>query len=115
MENEIIAEFMGLIPDYMDSHLIVYKRGGFNNEIWRQNELKYHKSWDWLMPVIEKISNTEMTYKNVDKKFFPYPRTFGMKDDHGEFMFRFNVGQLFIEEKLIDAAYKAVINFIKNL
>ena len=37
-----------------------------NNEIWlpfhgicRYDELRYHKSWDWLMPVIEKIKQTE--------------------------------------------------------
>jgi hypothetical protein len=43
--NELITEFMGVdqvdIDTWYDEH----------------NELKYHKSWDWLMPVVEKIES----------------------------------------------------------
>lgn len=66
IDNNKIATFMGLEPDYMDSYLIVYKRGGYNNEIWRQNELKYHRSWDWLMPVIEKIKSLRPKLPNFN-------------------------------------------------
>ena len=49
--NKLIAEFMGykFIEDWhqywrlSDKHLLL------------ENELKYHSSWDWLMPVVEKI------------------------------------------------------------
>lgn len=41
-DNELIEEFMGK-PDYIMPEL-----------------LKYHKSWDWLMPVVEKINALEM-------------------------------------------------------
>ena len=58
--NKLIAEFMGL----RSTGLSIYK----------PSEYKYHTSWDWLMPVIEKclvgeaeqseeISNT--TIKNI--------------------------------------------------
>jgi len=42
-ENELIAEFMGV--DYVD--VDTYLEGN--------KELQYHKSWDWLMPVVDEI------------------------------------------------------------
>ena len=47
--NKLIAEFM----DYP------------SNDIWRtntENKLmsEYHKSWDWLMPVVEKIESLDL-------------------------------------------------------
>lgn len=107
--NILIADFMG------------EKRYGFKNEqflIGSENitarQLGYHHSWSWLMPVIEKISSTKITYKNVNETYFPYPRTFGMKTKDNLSLFRFNAGSLFEEKRLIDAAYRAVIEFIKN-
>lgn len=66
-KNRLIAEFMGAKPctDYYgtpDTHV------QFNeNEVpekftsypvWHNQWLKYNKSWDWLMPVVEKIEST---------------------------------------------------------
>ena len=51
--NKLIAEFMGLeTPDgcYFE-HLT--KEG--NRELTHHILLQYHISWDWLMPVVEKI------------------------------------------------------------
>ena len=50
---KIIAEFMGLCP---------LSRSGFisdkNQEYYESlSDLQYHTSWDWLMPVVEKISD----------------------------------------------------------
>lgn len=47
--NKLIAQFMGL------SHL--------HNQT-RVETLKYHSSWDWLMPVVEKIEKT-FAYVNI--------------------------------------------------
>jgi len=41
-DNKLIAEFM----DLRSTGLSIYK----------ESDYKYHKSWDWLMPVIEKIA-----------------------------------------------------------
>ena len=43
-DNKLIAEFMGLNID----------RGVQSD--YMEHELKYHKSWDWLMPVIKEIN-----------------------------------------------------------
>ena len=49
--NKLVAEFMGdtfypEVQHWYDSH------GSFIGDA-----LKYHTSWDWLMPVVEKIEN----------------------------------------------------------
>lgn len=89
------------------------------------NLLNYHESWGWLMPVIEKISLIEYErYEAQDCSDDPkymfidtsYPRTFGAiswKNGKPEFMFRFNRMGLHISDKLIDAAWNAVIEFIE--
>jgi len=67
-DNKLIAEFMG-----MENNL--YHFQSHDTDIhYTNSELKFHTSWDWLMPVIEKclvgeaeqsdeISNT--TIKNI--------------------------------------------------
>ena len=54
-DNKLIAEFMGLeTPDgcYFE-HLT--KEG--NRELTHHILLQYHTSWDWLMPVAQKIED----------------------------------------------------------
>ncbi len=46
--NKMIAEFMGLAPN--ECGVYQTKRGPYHLE-----NLSYHISWDWLMPVVEKI------------------------------------------------------------
>jgi len=43
--NKLIAEFMGV--DYVD----------IDTYLENNKELQYHTSWDWLMPVVRKISS----------------------------------------------------------
>lgn len=50
-ENKLIAEFMGV--KYNDS----LKQWHYSEGEWHR-ELKYHSSWDLLMPVVEKIAKT---------------------------------------------------------
>ncbi len=82
-------------------------------------ELYYNESWDWLMPVIEGISRMEFTYESSDGshtlKENHYPRTFGMINvETGKPMFRFNCGGVFEADTLIEAAWLAVVDFIKQ-
>ena len=122
-ESILIAKFLGweVYPDgetlKVPNLYPIYNIDDDENTGWiseNYKNLDFHTRWDWLMPVIEKISRQELKYRNSEETYNPYPRTFGMINDEGKFMFRFNVDQLFIEEQLIDAAYQAVIYFLKN-
>ena len=48
-ENKLIAEFMGVV--FHDDENQYYSSDG----MYIDDTLKYHTSWNWLMPVIEKI------------------------------------------------------------
>ena len=52
--NKLIAEFMGepIEIDYEGTPLY---------DGWK--DLEYHESWDWLMPVVEKINTLDGKYK----------------------------------------------------
>lgn len=69
--NKLIADFMGGIysenalawgfGDARIEHKELVVRGKlYKNLVWAEKfekDLKYHSSWDWLMPVVEKIEN----------------------------------------------------------
>ena len=55
--NKLIAEFMGLAPN--EYGVYQTKRGPYHLE-----NLSYHLSWDWLMPVVQKC------YKIDDEEGF---------------------------------------------
>ena len=51
-ENKLIAEFMG--------YELVGNTYSKNNGMHWFIEPQYHESWDWLMPVVEKMNTTEL-------------------------------------------------------
>ena len=73
-DNKLIAEFMGV--DQVDIDYAINEHG----------QLKYHSSWDWLMPVINKCYQEHMS-KHI-----------------AEAVMTCN----------IDVAYKVVVEFIKE-
>jgi len=71
--NKLIAEFMGIRfnnGNAYDSNGNTYMRfRSWNNdmarnEFFRLNKL-YHNSWDWLMPVVEKIGGVDNYSVNI--------------------------------------------------
>tara|TARA_B100000768_G_C10922653_1_gene226275 strand:- start:230 stop:493 length:264 start_codon:yes stop_codon:yes gene_type:complete len=74
-DNKLIAEFM----DLRNTGMSIYK----------ESDYKYYKSWDWLMPVVEKI---EQVHEGVPKELIHL--------------------SLF---STIDDVYRAVIEFINQL
>ena len=56
--NKLIAEFMGLKDGdkYFSPPLEEAESIGLGMYVY-PDEMRYHASWDWLMPVIEKIEN----------------------------------------------------------
>lgn len=112
-ENELIAEFMGWkqmgnppTDNWNDGKDIVRARL-FN---------AYMSSWEWLMPVVEKISKITFKWESKHESGTDshYPRTFGMiNDETNQVMVRFNNCPLHAGDTLIEATYKAVVEFIK--
>jgi hypothetical protein len=92
-DNIIIAEFMGVYS----------KENGYDYIKTGNKGVCYHTSWDWLMPVVEKIE--------------------GLRDKNGNaYRFTIDMCNAQIEETnieilggafKIDTTYKAVVEFIK--
>lgn len=120
MSNEEIIEGNKLIATYFGKG-IVSTHGVdleyYGTEHYPMNQIKFHTSWDWLMPVLEKICRTKVGdgIKYIDHA---YPRTFGMTNkellDNDNMMVRLNGGPLFDAPTLIEATYMAVVQFIKE-
>jgi hypothetical protein len=54
--NKLIAEFMELPTEVSKAGLLNYYHREYNSGTWyEEHELSYNVSWDWLMPVVEKI------------------------------------------------------------
>ena len=54
-DNKLIAEFMG-IPSYKQGRYLMFEYADNNHRT--EQDLAYHTSWDWLMPVVEKCLTT---------------------------------------------------------
>lgn len=105
-DNELIAEFMGLeknhraeyfIQDYPHIHASCFAELKY---------LRYHESWDWLMPVVEKISknyDVSICYFDADCACYINKQSIEGFEicSYGNF------------EPSILNAYKAVVEFIK--
>ncbi len=88
--NKLIAEFMTMEKCPL----------GVKTKIIHSNDLKYHSSWDWLMPVVEKIEKThciniEYTTCNIADPANGYEDIISTS-----------------EKTKIEATWKAVIEFI---
>jgi len=104
-DNKLIAEFMELPTEVFNSGNLNYYFKEFNSGTWyEEQELSYNISWDWLMPVVEKIE--------------------GLRDENGNaYRFTIDMCNAQIEGTTIevlggayklDTVYKAVVQFIKN-
>jgi len=56
--NKLIAQFMG---DYFDTGLEPSYYIRYNKE-YKIEESQYHNSWDWMMPVVDKINGMGKAY-----------------------------------------------------
>jgi len=96
-ENKLIADFMGVQyksdEEYlkklkeMREHGIGYEQG------YMESQLNYHESWDWLMPVVGKITRDEKYWENEYREY--------LMD--------------IIPYAIIEDVYDAVVGFIKQL
>lgn len=106
--NITIAKFMGAVESDFGDYMVFTKDNPRGSGKINHSEILYHQSWDWLMPVIEKIGVFEYP---LDREPV-HLRTFGMKDADGNYMVRFNRCILHSDPSFIKAAYNAVLDAI---
>tara|TARA_R100000773_G_scaffold6729_3_gene6924 strand:- start:397 stop:690 length:294 start_codon:yes stop_codon:yes gene_type:complete len=88
-DNKLIAEFIGYI--YEDDRFFMEDSKGVRVYENLHHELKYDSSWDWLMPVIEKIM--DISFFNGDPEDF-----YKLRDSIPD----------------INETHESVVNFIKD-
>jgi len=98
-DNELIAEFMGVnvgeYTSYPEESPTQYAVG----------DLQYHTSWDWLMPVVEKID--EVSDENT---LFKIEHNRAFVEDIENYYIFIDV----TASSRLEATYKAVVEFIKD-
>jgi len=106
-ENKLIAEFEQLPTQVFNSGIMNYYHDGAWYE---EHELSYEKSWGWLMPVVDKIECTTIDNNDNSDNFFNVMIEV--------FECNINGGNICICENgntKLEATYKAVVEFIKQL
>ena len=63
-DNKIIAEFMGMKYDLNDSSVMIQMTPQ-GNEVVPIEAMKYHTSWNWLMPVVVRCFNKQEVVSDV--------------------------------------------------
>jgi hypothetical protein len=105
--NKLIAEFMLLEKNDLSckhSELIGYKKDE-NDMFHLHSQLKFHSSWDWLMPVVQKIDERgyNVHISRISCKITPI-----LEDDN--VIASFVCGDV---DKKIELVYDTVVAFIK--
>lgn len=104
--NKLIAEFMGYkfynnLPQQRNGYQLPKNKGTAIYLAYSTSDLQYHTSWDWLMPVVDKIENLGYWVNRNDGDV-----TISNKSDIIVITPMSSGG--------IDMMYKAVVEFIKQ-
>ena len=115
--NILIAEFMDLSTEVdgiylLPNGLCEEEMMGLGSMIYI-NEMLYHKSWSWLMLVVEKIEDIRFTFKGNEDRI---PR-YSVRVEN----YLVDIIDNYTSEEILhiegddrrDATYKAVVEFIK--
>jgi hypothetical protein len=116
--NKLIAEFMELELEETLEGLFVYARkeqspiklNDIRTEFYEVHELQYHISWDWLMPVVERIESFIFDENNSYNVTIGSTNYCIIQDSNGD---RIEIIKDNGETKL-ETLYKAVVEFIKQ-
>lgn len=111
-KNVLIAEFMGATIDEDGNVNFIEPADGIGLVGIGKHAMRYDNSWDWLMPVVEKIQSIDIT---------PPPNYTGYKIEIVVQGYVKITGfpmppistNVSIEGSLINAVYKAVVQFIQ--
>jgi len=93
-DNKLIAEFMGVV--FHDDKNQYYNADGLYIGL----ELQYHTSWDWLMPVVEKIHRNYNVSIDIGHEWVEV---------------RGYLKRVFLYDKTINLTYKSVIYVINEI
>ena len=120
--NKLIAEFMGhslsggiwYMPDY--SHYAYKGTHSFKIDCFKTEQLSYNSSWDWLMPVVERIETISIYQA---EQYGSFPVSFAFLKVLNNYVvivscaaLKFN--QIKMENAIrLTATHEAVIEFIK--
>lgn len=109
LTQEEITTGIEVIAEFMDS-LTVDMHGNIKEDL---TSFKYHSSWDWLMPVVERIEKMplhELIYKTSSSRFpivYMYQDRCIIKDTGDQ-----TIANVFDGRGRLMATYGAVIEFI---
>lgn len=107
--NKLIAEFMGMKESVIKRGSLVWNE---KNILIDKNELKYHSSWDWLMPVVERIESLDKLGGVVRIIQGQCKITSRMLGDSSVYADKSNYMLMGVKGKLL-STYEAVVEFIK--
>jgi len=102
--NKLIAEFMGMNNGVPHNNSVMIQMTPQGNEVVPIDSMKYHTSWHWLMPVVEKIESDE----RYDVDILQY----GTIITGNQIELVNNVADISFDKK-INHTYDAVVKFIK--
>jgi len=102
--NKLIAEFMGMNHGDPNDNSVMIQMTPQGNEVVPIDSMKYHCSWDWLMPVVENIESDE----RYDVDILQYGTR--ITDNQKEIVN--NIADISFDKK-INHTYDAVVKFIK--
>ena len=102
-ENILIAEFMYMRADPIDKSVMI-KMTTQGNEVVPVESLNYHNSWDWLMPVVERIETFGFEFIISENRVKIKHNT-----DHSIEEFGLTIGSK------LNTTYHAVVEFIKTI
>ena len=120
--NKLIAEFMGFPThtDAVDDRTIAYYVGESimhtdntendnDYDVFHPDDMQFHTSWDWLMPVVEEIESDE----RYDVDILQYGTRIIERTKTESIEIVNNIANISFDKK-INHTYQAVVEFIKN-
>ena len=125
-QQTILVATSPFAPDYIQAIIEKVKEDAPDKVIEVAQSFNISENWEWIMEIVVKIS--EYRYpdyyraESLDSAMgraslyedTAQPRTFGMRDEQGNYMVRFNASQLHSAPTLKQAAWMAIVDWISD-
>ena len=118
MTNQEILEGNKLIAEFMEAKMIVENYHGINiikfpyGQTHDLAELRYHSLWDWLMPVVQKVTKLIQDQQYIPiGKYQEYKEQYNIYEEQWRKLFDYQAYNFFKAD--IESIYKAMISFIE--